>query len=352
MINFLETHFYELMSILLLILGFGLLIYWTIEKERKILFIFRLHPINNNTSRRIVIIISFMLIVYSLFLLIYLITNSKHTSNDIASIIFGGIGLVGVVITGIQLRKIEKTNLALDKGIIRLEDATRRNLSGFPEIYARAIWLLDQAVGNVYICNFLLSFGEPHKCNVNLKDEYETQAKSLNLNTVKEDGVGDASKFDDAVNVFQIKMLEKIRKTFNSITIIRPDIDYIRQHFIPQLKKMDGYSNLDSDAIISNENALFEKLKNARKDRESFSLQKDDVKFVETNNLPLQLIIAQIYSKYRTAAKWGCLVFLVGSENVGKGKPRGYYSELDHIVFLHKDLFESLLYEKPQISLD
>ncbi len=53
----------------------------------------------------------------------------------------------------------------------------------------------------------------------------------------------------------------------------------------------------------------------------------------QTDTLPLQLLIARIPGrKGSNEVKWGCLVFMLGSDLIGKWEAAGYYTELDTIV--------------------
>jgi hypothetical protein len=68
------------------------------------------------------------------------------------------------------------------------------------------------------------------------------------------------------------------------------------------------------------------------------------------NGLPFQLLIANLGSRERGEAKQGCLVFLVGTENIG-GAPRGLYTELPEAVAVYRSVAESLM-DPPNKPLD
>src|SRR5437868_3456715 len=95
----------------------------------------------------------------------------EHQPIDVPAITFGIAGIIAAIFA---LLVTESTLTTIDSGlrvqtarlsdeITNLEDATRRNLNGFAEIFARALWLLKQAEEEVWYINFLFCFGEPHK---------------------------------------------------------------------------------------------------------------------------------------------------------------------------------------------
>src|SRR5690349_6385380 len=97
----------------------------------------------------------------------------EHQPIDIPAVTFGIAGIIAAIfallVTESTLKNIDNglriQTARLSDEITNLEDATRRNLTGFAEIFARALWLLKQAEEEVWYVNFLFCFGEPHKIN-------------------------------------------------------------------------------------------------------------------------------------------------------------------------------------------
>jgi len=270
---------------------------------------------------------------------------NSNTMSIMLTVVFG-------IITVFSIYYSKKYAKISEKNLNNIEDATRKCLNGFPEIFAKAIWFLDNAVGEIYYSNFLLGFGEPHKVNHKITNEYKNLAGKLRLEDINEYNIGNASTFDGAVKVFQNKMLEKIKKEFNHVKILLPSKDFLEFELFPKFKQMKGYKELKSETFMATERTLFEKLEQSISERKDYNLEVEAVTIEKCNDLPFQLMIAQINTKKGAEAKWACLVFLIGNANIGKGKPSGYYSELEHIVDLHKDLFESLIPRKAKLNTD
>jgi hypothetical protein len=263
---------------------------------------------------------------------------------DLPAVAFGVAGIIAAIFallitestleginTGIRLQ----TDRLSDE-ITNLEDATRRNLSGFAEIFARALWLLKQAEEEVWYINFLFCFGEPHKANQTISVEYARIAKMLGINP----------NFAEAVQEFYKTWLDKVR-TIPVLRALTLNKESLRTLCLDKLALRPDYTGLKPDEIITAELACqkaIEKSKNLRLDY----VAQDDCIIQNVERLPLQLFIARIRSRGGEDRKWGCLVFLVGTENMGNHKPRGFYTELDHVVDVYKEL--ALGFMQPEIT--
>lgn len=251
------------------------------------------------------------------------------------AVLFGIAGISSAIITKRQLDQITKTEKLLQADILNLEDATRRNLTGFAEIFARALWLMEKAEQEVWYINFLFGFGIPHKCNPNVVNDYGLISGVLKLSAI---GAGDYSSAVD--RFFQI-LLQKIQTTpkFYALVLEQGNLSKL---FLERLKKIPNYGSLNGSEILEAEKSRLTQIDHAKKLRNVHRVNPDDFMLRFTQRIPQQLLIAQIPGRDRSERKWGCLVFLVGTENVG-GVPMGFYTELDHVVDVYKSVAQSLL---------
>ena len=103
----------------------------------------------------------------------------------------------------IALEEVRNAETRLESSIINLEDATRRNLQGFAEIFARALWLLEKSEEEIWYVNFLFGFGRPHRYNRKILEEYTPLANTLKITQ---------TNFQDAVAEFS-EVLDSIHKS-------------------------------------------------------------------------------------------------------------------------------------------
>src|SRR5262245_58618058 len=136
--------------------------------------------------------------------------------------------------TLIEIRNQEKR---LEDDITNLEDATRRNLTGFAEIFDRSLWLLEQAEREIIYANFVLGFGVAHSKNDLVKKSYEALPNKRK------------PTFEEAVNKFWYSLREKVnshRVTKLKFVTLNPDT--MLSDFLEQLSKRQGYEYLrDTD---------------------------------------------------------------------------------------------------------
>jgi hypothetical protein len=254
---------------------------------------------------------------------------------DVPGVTFGFAGIIAataalfVTETTLDHLKVEigTQTKRLSDEVTNLEDATRRNLTGFAEIFARALWLLKQAEEEVWYINFLFGFGEPHRVNNSIVVEYARIARMLDINP----------NFYEAIEEFYRALLDKVRKTPTFRGLILQD-NSLRSLCLNKLVSMQEYGSLIPDEIIVQEKERFKSIETAKTLRRDYRVLPEDCVIQSVERLPLQLLIARKRSRQGEDRKWGCLVFLVGTENVGNRKPRGFYTELDHVVDVYREL--------------
>src|SRR5690349_7602785 len=128
----------------------------------------------------------------------------KHEHIDILAMIFGLAGILAAIFAllvtentldtmdhrlQVQTDALSDEIGNLQKAITNLEDATRKSLDSFAEIFAYALRLLNGAQEEVWYLNFLFRFGEPHKTNAEVVRQYEQLAKTLGVTPNYSDAV-------------------------------------------------------------------------------------------------------------------------------------------------------------------
>lgn len=273
---------------------------------------------------------------------------------------FGMIGIIGSVLTGFILRDIRRSEGKLTSDISRikkieerlayditeLEDATRRNLEGFGDIFARAYWLLGQSQDRLIYVNFCVRFGMPHVDAQVVKSDYAVTAKMLGLDT---------TDFGTAVNRFYTLMDQKMR-TIPKAELLLLDPVALHDRFLQPLKRKKEYQNLNIKEVLATESIAQMGIANARGGRKSQFHQGDflktsDLAVFQSNSIPIQLLITRIPGR-DGGGKWGTLVFLLGTENVHGDIPRGFYSELDHIEKVYSNFAQGLMEAQKMIVED
>ncbi|MGD0498156.1 MAG: hypothetical protein ABSC23_06945 [Bryobacteraceae bacterium] len=250
--------------------------------------------------------------------------------------------------TAKTLGEISEAQDKLDQGIVNLEDATRRALKGLDQIFARALWLLSQAVDEIWYVNLLFSFGSAHTCNEELKSEYPAAAADLKLldlikkldPTLSESGLN-VTKFTDAVEAFRRILYNKVTSIRDvRVLILQPSL---LSGALGRLKEKGGksYEHLDVNLVEVEECVAARTIKGRWEERLLNS--KEGLKVSCATSVPMQLLIAKLDKGDRTERKHGCLAFLVGTANIGTGVPIGFYTELEHVVDVYKEFAQGLM---------
>ena len=192
-----------------------------------------------------------------------------------------------------------------------VEDATRHVLQGFPEIFDRALALLQEADREIWLINFALNFGEPHLINEEVCSGYDERPatekyKALTDRTIR--------NLKEDVRLF-FKTLEMKVRTIEKVYILTINDDSIVSAFLSHLYNRPGYSkrfNKQEDKT-SHINDFKERISRAKRDILTNMRHRDklapgpegsnpDGRFYEVDNLPLQLLIAGKKGKTSVAA--------------------------------------------------
>jgi hypothetical protein len=301
---------------------------------------------------------------------------TKEHWDIVVAIDFGCAGVVASFLVDLNLERIsehqrgaaeflDKINHAekrLQEQITNLEDATRRTLTGFGEIFARALWLLEQAQQDIWYVNFLFAFGVPHTTNQAICKDYAFAAKSLKLSE---------PNFDHAVARFRALLHDKV-ETVDKIFAVTLNPEALR-HVLERLKAAPGpsddldeptrerlqhkaaaYAKLDPAQVAETEAQVCKSMCLKWRFRPERKVNLKDCQVFHRDKIPYQLLIAKIPPRTSGAeSRYGCLVFLVGTENLKtSSEPKGFYTELPNVVELYKDLALNLMQDEAAVRLD
>jgi hypothetical protein len=242
--------------------------------------------------------------------------------------------VIFAVLLGIEIIYLQREESRL---VDRVEDATRRVLTGIPEIFDRAMWMMERCERELYFVNFALNFGIIHSGNSKVAETYaeitdhDPKRPFVDGTVPPFDAVeGDVKRFFD---LFQEKV-NKVRYVY----ILTTDRAGTR-HFLDLLMGKPGYDYVSSnisqlESVIEVARATIEQLGAKR----TFKPNISKFEHRTTDALPLQIFIAGLPEN-----KTGCLVFLVGTGNAGQEKVHGFYTETEPLVSVFRDLALGLL---------
>ena len=242
-------------------------------------------------------------------------------------------GLWQTAVGGKTLDNMQAAERRLTAQVTNLEDATRRNLVGFADIFARALWMLEGAEDELVYVNFVFGLGSPHICNPEILADYARKADALQLSH---------RIYGDAVRRFQQLLIEKAQalSAFTTLTLSAKSLEGL---FFERLTMAEPYkTQLNAKGILAEELKLRDSFRDIKRLRQLRGVDPEKLVTPQIERLPLQLMITRVKHGAQDERKWGCLVFLIGTENVG-GTPVGYYTELGHMVEMYRNLAMGLI---------
>jgi hypothetical protein len=300
-----------------------------------------------------------------LFVLLYLTSRTKSLPEllgDYIAIIVSGVFAV-LAFFGVWAlqRRLKELVVAENHLVANVEDATRHLLRGFPQIFDRALQLIEEAEREIWIVNFALNFGGPHCCSEKKSRLFTEVAEVYNKlpvtakypygRLVSRDFARDIGKFfatlnDKAGNVPIVNIL-----TVND--------DGAKSNFLAPLSERPRYKetytpekfNSVFGELVTRRNEVLERMKKGR-DKVWDTDVHHEAMFCETGSMPIQLLIVGTKS-----GRYGCLVFMVGTEILqglagagdsanGSGDSPvefGFYTELEEIAIVYRGLAQALL---------
>jgi hypothetical protein len=271
-------------------------------------------------------------------------------------------------------QEVAALKAAKDDLVSSVEDATRHVLNGFHQIFDRALMLINEASEELWMIDFALKFGLPHTLNDDIRGRYDTLALTKNYGQFYKKGSRD---FNSDVGAFYTKLREKLHGTeIPNAYILTLYDDSIMKRFLAPLYGRPIFSKVfkDDQDYKQRVGFVYAELKNAKVDIVRWDLmnrdkrawpsetKKLDGRFYETDSLPIQLLI----TRKESDGKFGCLVFMVGTEvlegvavkgaekELGSDQPiepfieQGFYTESREIVNVYKMVAAALLTQAKQ----
>jgi hypothetical protein len=322
--------------------------------------------------------LAWSLIVFSI-IAMFSIAMAHREIMTLPEIIIGALGIVvaiaALVVTETTLKHVathlDETFSKLDDTLVdiknqekrleadinNLEDATRRSLSTFAEIFDRSLWLLEQAEREVIYANFVLGFGYAHMKNEHIRSDYEALPNKRK------------PTFEEAINKFWNTLKEKIiANRITKLKFVTLDEKNMVSEFLEQLAKRDEYVYLREEDFrketCQREETCREYLANALRGKArdwGTADKKLDLEWRVGHRLPLQVLIAGLPPRpgQPQETRFGCVVFLLGTESLAgmkePGSARGFYTELQHIIDMYSEFVdnaaETFTKKHPEVKL-
>jgi hypothetical protein len=184
----------------------------------------------------------------------------------------------------------------------------------------------------------MLEFGKVHCANQKVLDAYATEF---------------GGDFKTDVGLFYDKLQMKVQKipTVNILTI---SDEGASENFLEPLLTRDEYGKLRLSDTLQDMRAAKRYFKTTIPEtRKPKAWRTRQYKIYELRSLPIQLLIAGLQPEDGGGEKrYGCLVFMVGSESlsgVETGHESGFYTELEPMVLVMKNLAAALMRGADQV---
>jgi hypothetical protein len=234
----------------------------------------------------------------------------------------------------------------LNQQILSIKEITsqRQVVNGFANIFKTAEEMVNKSTDFFWMLNFTLNFGHIHSFNPILCQELECKTQP--------EMKGRVTRFKQRIEVLAEDPNVDFRTAFLKTEEFEKD-------FLDPIVSKQVVANVNAeikDKVVTEHSESIKDIKRALG-----RAGKSPADFcVGLENIPLQMFIADTDSTYTEEVetlvdgqtkketverkKKACLVFFVGSENVGVNRQeRGIYTEVNDLVGLFKDVFESIL---------
>ena len=243
-----------------------------------------------------------------------------------------GVG-IAFAVAGVILAWLTRNNLRrIEELEHTIADYTRKPLSGIVDILQECYRMLVDATkggGNIWFVGLTLGFGPAH-CIPSVEKIWDTKKKknSQGLSFAQM-----ASKFNE-----ELGAVLGGAGSGSNVTVVVLKTELLRERFLEPLYETAEYKQhleQEPDHLDKVEKEILEL---HEKGVAKAAASSHGVSYLE--NIPLQVLVTDI--KKRDGVKRACVVFHVGTENVGSGAVRGFYSELPFLCEMFSDFAESL----------
>jgi hypothetical protein len=281
---------------------------------------------------KIVVISAALLVPTVLFLALE--GRSWFTNNwdKVIGVSFGIMGLATYILAELTSSKTAKDLEKIRELADSIADYTRKPLIGVVEILHECDKLLEDSVkagGNMWFVGFTLGIGPAHAIPANI-DEWRSKYP--------------AERSFDAMTGNIHDNLGAILGGARSCCIVILSESLVDGKFITPLYAVTNTNQAYRAFCSQHLNHLDEVKTMINKLAISIKRRSGAHPIVEVTNVPLQLIVADV--RKDGILKRACVVFHVGTENIGSGAVQGFYSELPNICEMFRNFCESLAASK------
>jgi hypothetical protein len=237
----------------------------------------------------------------------------------------------------------------LGEQVLQIQDATRRLLTDFPDIFLKARELVEEADKRLWVLNFTPCFGHVHAYNrrfmgeyatlvsqgkLSLEDQHELLLKQVMMLTTDVEGKS------EYVTDFRLAMVDPV--------------DFLGKFLEPLFKKVkadEWYSPPAETEGSSAEHIMNAVLKRHQTATVTIQTRCEDKpnRLVFLDRVPLQMFIADKKGEHD---KGRCVVFFIGSDNLASEKEiKGLYTEFPDLIRLFTGVFEGIVRDHAKAQL-
>lgn len=259
----------------------------------------------------------------------------------LVTIWFGLLGIGASYNAGNQANRLEK-------GLEDLQEVVRFRLNGIPSIMGPAIHLVDKATDELFFMTFTPFLGAAH---------LDALAADKGESAVSVIGEESTETFEFAVNHFREKLEEKIKVIPKMKLLIVSEAGW--KPFFEGLKlRGDGYNSLDVNKELTKLKTsiewVIEEAVHCHKARVATAgALPERVIIKQVDSIPFQMLAAKLKPRFDGGAvRWGCLVFMVGSETVGLNRATvGFYTEVKDFMDIFMNVGNGLFDHAEPIAM-
>lgn len=261
-------------------------------------------------------------LVFEVVILLLSPSLTRANIGTLFTVYFGISAIVSGAFGYLQLAKVTDD-------VNRLVEEKIFPLYSFSEVLYRALRMIKDTHGEIYMSSFVCKFGVLHEGNSDIEREYSDI----------QDPEGASASFQAAVESFFDELKEKAFKLPKVRLILSKESD-LREKILPGLKKVPGYGDIEVESVTSAEL----KARNTLLTVSSVSQAKSRDSFLvyEIATMPQQVLITKMVSR-EGFDYFATMIFLVGDDLLGRGEVCGYYSESNTIASVYLSYLEGYI---------
>ena len=222
-----------------------------------------------------------------------------------------------------------------DELVSKVEDATRSLLKTFDAVFGKAFSMIKDAQDQLIFVNFAMNFGAPHLYKPEVAEAYAKRYAGANFAT-------DVAEFFSTLKLKVVSVPE--------VQILTVTNNGASENFLEPLSQRVGYERLQQNPILKKElKAAIDSKEIIERNIKQEVLDRGDNsgsrRLLEAESLPIQLLITGLPHSISSPKKFGCLVFMAGTEMLQnkEADAPAFYTELDEMVDVFRNLAWALI---------